>query len=505
MGKIKNWVRGWLGLLEPRDNTTPRPEVQISEATLAESRASGRPPLNPWRLPDTPAFVPKGSGGVTIAMDSAQSTSFSIANLYAWAGQSAFSEGLGFLGYPYLAELTQRPEYRRISSIYAEETTRKGVKFKGDEERIDAIEKRMAELKVWSVLREAVEHDGQFGRGQIYTDVGDDPESARGAAELEKPFVPKAKIKKGGLLGFRTVEPFWSYPGPYNSASPLSADFYKPKSWYVMSNIVHSSRLLTIVGRQMPDMLKPAYAFGGLSLSQMVKPYVDNWIRTRQSVSDLLHSFSTMVLKTDMSAVLSGKASKGFFDRLKIFNQARDNRGIMAVDKDREELENVSTPLSTLDKLLAQSQEQIASVAGIPLVVLLGVTPSGLNASSDGEVRTFYATIKSYQERVLRDVLGAIIAYIQLDLDGTIDPEITFDFVDLWEMDEKDKAAIRKSDADMDVAYVGAGIVSNEEVRARIVEDEDSPYYGVELADKAPPPPVDPMDGPEDDEPDDDA
>ncbi|MGF6605041.1 hypothetical protein P3T23_009802, partial [Paraburkholderia sp. GAS448] len=48
-------------------------------------------------------------------------------------------------------------------------------------------------------------------------------------------------------------------------------------------------------------MLKPAYAFGCLSLSQIAKPYVDNWLRTRQSVSDLLHSFSTMVLKTNLA------------------------------------------------------------------------------------------------------------------------------------------------------------------------------------------------------------
>jgi phage-related protein (TIGR01555 family) len=490
VGKFRDRVRAWLGVgtVTPRDAEPDDKGVNI--LTVAEAAMSGRPPVNPWQLPKVPDFAPDPSG---MAMDSALAASggMSIASLYQWAMSGAFSEGVGFLGYPYLAELTQRPEYRRVSEIYASEATRKRVHFRGDAKRIDLIEKSIERFQIWSVMREAVEHDGFFGRSQIYTDVGDDPGTDAGRAELQKPFVAKAKVKKGGLKGFRTVEPFWSYPGQYESASPLHADFYKPKQWFVMSTIVDDSRLMTIVGREMPDMLKPAYSFGGLSLSQMAKPYIDNWLRTRQSVSDLLHSFSTMILATNMANVLGGKTGSGgnLFRRLDLFNRTRDNRGIMAIDKETEEMSNVVTPLGTLDKLLAQSQEQIASVVGIPLVVLLGVTPAGLNASSDGEVRTFYATVKAYQERVLRVPFQKIVDYIQLDIDETIDPTITWEFVDLWEMDEKDKAAIRKSDADVDVAYVGAGIVSNEEVRDRIVQDEDSPYYGVDLSDEAPEPP----------------
>jgi hypothetical protein len=58
---------------------------------------------------------------------------------------------------------------------------------------------------------------------------------------------------------------------------------------------VHKTRLLKFVGREAPHLLKPAYAFGGLSVTQMSRPYVDNWIRTRQSVADIIHAYSVMV------------------------------------------------------------------------------------------------------------------------------------------------------------------------------------------------------------------
>lgn len=471
---------------------TPEPEkppvpatMRVSEVALAEATTSYGGALNPWQLPKPAPHAPRAAGDTpttAMAFDRAMGSGSTTADIYAWALQGAFSEGIGFLGYPYLAELSQRPEYRRVSEIYAQEVVRKWIKLNGDPARVKLINEQLEKFDVRGKVRRAVELDGFFGRAQIFLDLGDDTNSP----ELATPLVAAAKVEADSIKNIKVIEPFWSYPGQYESANPLHPDFYVPTHWFVMTSHVHASRLLTIVGREMPDMLKPAYSFGGLSLSQMVKPYVDNWLRTRQSVSDLLHSFSTMVLATDMSTVLASGGAQGLLSRLQLFNQTRDNRGVMAINKETEELTNVSTPLGTLDDLQAASQEQIASVAGIPLVILLGVTPSGLNASSDGEIRTFYASIKSYQERVFRNPLQTILDLLQLNIDGKIDREISFDFIDLWEMPETDKAQVRKADAETDVAYVNAGIVDADEVRDRVSKDEDSPYFGMDLSAPAP-------------------
>lgn len=439
--------------------------------------------VTPWQLPKPPPFVPEAA---RMALDDGEACG--TGTIFNWAGDGLFSEGLGFLGYAYLAELSQRPEYRRVSTIWAEEATRKFAKLTGDDDKCAELQKVMDGFDVRGKFREAIEQDGFFGRSQIFIDMGHPPT----ADELSKPLlIRKEKIGKGKVKNLKVIEPFWSYPGPYDSTNPLAPNFYRPKHWQVMGSRVHTSRLLTFVGREMPDMLKPAYSFGGLSLSQMIKPYVDNFLRTRQSVSDLIHSFSTMVLSTNMGTVLQGAGATDLMRRAQLFNQTRDNRGLMLTDKDTEELTNVTTPLSGLDSLQSQSQEQIASAAGIPLVILLGVTPSGLNASSDGEIRSFYATIKGYQERVCQGPYQTIMEIMQLHAWGAIDPDIGFEFIDLWEMSEKEKSEIRKSDADADVAYVSGGIVSADEVRDRIVEDPESPWYGRDLAADAPEAPDD--------------
>lgn len=330
--------------------------------------------------------------------------------------------------------------------------------------------------KVRDLFRTAIEKECFFGRMQLFLDFGDfdrHEELATPLALCKEKISPSRPLKRLTL-----VEPMWSYPGPYEAQNPLAPNFYKPSTWYVSGRTVHASRLLAMVGHHVPNMLKPAYAFGGVALSQMCKPYVDNWLRTRQSTSDIVNAFSVMVLKTDMEQVLNGSIGDDLFTRIDLFNKTRDNRGAFVVDKNSEDFANVSAPISGLHELQAQSQEQMSSVSGIPLVILLGITPSGLNASSEGEIRVFYDAIMAYLEKVVADPLRTVIDVIQLSKWGKIDPDISFEFAPLWEMSDKDKADIRKSNAEADVAYLNGGVVDADEVRGRLNSEAEGLYEG---------------------------
>lgn len=421
--------------------------------------------------------VPEGASPA-MAMDNA------LVSNYAYAAMlSAFTEGLQAFPYTYLSELTQRPEYRRPSEIIAKEMTRKWLTLKatGEEDKTDkikAIEGELKRLDAQAVFRKAAEMDGYFGRSQVYMELG----YSHDEHEESMPLVMnRHKIRRNSLKKLVLIEPIWTYPNQYNSDDPRDPTFYRPQSWFVMGKSIHATRLLTFIGRPVPDILKPAYTFGGLSLTQMLKPYVDNWIRTRQSVSDLIHSFSVLGLKTNLGQTLDAGAMTNLKKRITMFNAQRDNSGVMVMDKD-EEFFNVSVPLGSLDKLQAQAQEHQSSVAGIPLSILLGITPSGLNASSEGEIRIFYQWVEAQQEAMFTTPFTRLLEVIQLSLFGDIDKEITFQWEPLWSLSDKELAEVRKLDADTDVVLIDAGVISPEEARGRVAGEEDSPYNGLDLS-----------------------
>ena len=393
----------------------------------------------------------------------------------------------GFLGYPSLAAMSQSSDYRCVPETTANEMTREWgkVRVQGDgsedlAERVKLIEKRLKDLRVRDLVRRAIEVEGQFGRSQLYIDI----KGQEGKTDL--PLVINANtIGKGCLNGFRLIEPMWSTPSMYNATNPLDDDFYIPSKWFVMGQEVHADRLLTLITRPVPDMFKPAYNFSGISMLQLMEPYVERWQRTVDSVSDLIHSFSLTGIKTNMGNILSGgeDGMSQLLMRSQMFSILRNNQNMMLMDKDTEEFFQFNTPLSTLDVLLQKAQEQMAAPSHTPMVKLLGITPSGLNANSDGEIRVYNDYIASLQEAHIRPIIEVILELVQMDLFGDVDDQIVFEFNPLEQMNDEQLATIDKTRADRDFVYIQAGVLSAEDVRDRIANEDEGDYSGIDADD----------------------
>jgi len=459
---------------------------KIGDMVLARAKAKSQ--LSPVNI-FAPAQHPPGvtpPKGAKLAMDEYPVSTAGWA--YNNIGANIIEEGQGFLGYAVLAQLSQRAEYRSMVEILAMYMTKEWINLKtsGNESKSDkiaTIASELEHLKIKKAFQTVAEQDGYFGRGHLYLDLGETTEEERKKSILDSNGkVSAAKVGRGSFKRVKAIEAVWAYPIRYNSTDPFAADWYKPQAWYVMGKEVHVSRFLTFIGREVSDLLKPAYSFGGLSLTQMALPYVDNWLRTRQSVSDIVHAFSVMVLSTNLSEALQADGEQ-LFRRVDLFNGVRDNKGVLVLDKETEVFQNVSAPLSGLDTLLSQSQEQLCSVAGTPVIILLGLSPHGLNASSEGEIRAFFDRIKSRQESLFRDPLERLIDIIQLSKFGEVDPDITFDFVDLWSLDEKGRVDVEKTKADLAQVLIDAGVIAPEEERSRLAKDPDSFYHGLNIDD----------------------
>ena len=412
--------------------------------------------------------------------------------------QAQFFSTVGFPGFPFLTELTQISEYRDLADRVPAEMTRKWIKLrsksnkKDKSDRIKKIENKLCELHARDIFRQAAVYDNYFGRCQIFIDMGFSEGS-----ELETPLIlSPGKIKKGSLRKLKIIEPITTYPAAYNGSNPLRDDYYKPDQWFIYGQKVHDSRLLWFNSRPLPDLLKPVYNFAGMSLSQLAQPYVDNWLTTRESVGKLLRNFAIISLSTDLDTMSADPEE--FIRRIKLFTEAKDNHDIMLLNNGQgeggEKINQVVTPLSGLDKLQAQAQEHMAAVAKTPLIVLLGISPTGLNPSSEGEMEAFYNFINDTQESIFRQPLEFLIKVIQLSEFGDMDEDITFNFVSLEPMNPKELSEIRKSDADAALIYMQTGAVQPEDIHDKIANDPDSGWDNLGKF-EPPPEPEQPEDG----------
>ena len=384
----------------------------------------------------------------------------------------------GFIGYPILTIMAQSGDYRNVPETNALEMTREWgkVKVKGDGRDVDSdkvqlITEEIERLDVRNLMRKHIENEGIFGMSHLLVKIKDQDD------KTDLPLIYD-NVKKGSLEGFILIEPIHSTPAAFNASNPLAFDFYKVNNWFVQGVNVHQDRLLTLVMRPVPDLLKPAYNFGGTSLIQTMRPYVERFQRDTDSISDLISKFSLTALKTDMQNILSGgdDGASQLLYRAQMLGQFRDNLNMLLMDQEGEELVQLNTPLTGLVDLWAKSQELMAMPSHTPLVKLTGITPSGLNASSDGEIRVYNDWIASLQYAFALPQVMKIIRLIQMSLFGEIDDNIVFEFNSLKQLDDNEQADVNVKKSQAASALIESGVISQEEERTRLSQDESSGY-----------------------------
>ena len=203
----------------------------------------------------------------------------------------------------------------------------------------------------------------------------------------------------------------------------------------------------------------------------------------RAAEARLLTKFSLTVFKTKMEDILYASGGTAQIDaRIRYMIQSMTNDGVLAVDKESEDVVKLETPLSGVTDIVRQSLEILAALNRTPAVKLLGISPSGFNATGESDIRNYYDHVRSQQEKVLRDGIKKALDCIQLYLRGTIDPSVTFDFAPLGEEDRAALATLQKTKADTIAVYMDRDIISQEEARQSLASDPDSGFSDIDPA-----------------------
>lgn len=387
-----------------------------------------------------------------------------------------------FLGYGALTMLSQDGLIRAGVGMISKEMTQKWITLQRQgeatrsDESLSELETALAGFKIRSLFRQAADNCGYFGGCLIYIDTGEQGENL-----LEPLKLDTATIPVGTIRGLRIIEPFNVSPGDYDGLSPLSYGYYKPSTWWVLGRQVHASRFLYFAQNRLPSILLPAYNFFGIPLAQIVLDAVGHFTECREASARLLTKFSQTVLKTNMADVLTGGASDEILRRVQFMVQNRNNDGVEVIDKESEDIINVTTPLSGVTDIVRQSMEMVSAYFNEPCTKMWGISPAGMNATGESDEKNHNAHIASLQEEMFRSPLETLLKILQLNRFGRIDESITFKFNALSDEDETKISAVQKARAETDNILIAAGVLSAEEARSRLAHDPDSGYNDIDV------------------------
>ena len=428
-----------------------------------------------FRLPVTMGAPKEEREALDMAFDAAGGYSTIFESLQQHAYDMGQFPVTSFIGYGALQQIAQNGMIRACVQTVADDITREWIEVKGGDDTPQEDVRRLEDLLESKYHLKELFHSvaatvGYMGGAFIFIDTGAEGEDLSLPLRISS---LSAEMSEGMALRFTPVDPVNVTPGDYNASNPLRPDYMQPKWWWVLGQKVHASRLIPVFDNPPPLLLRPSYNFLGIPQAQILWDYVLHWNECRIYTANLLKKVSLLVFKTDVTGALSTAGGVQAIDtKMQMLGRYRDNDSVAVCDKTDEDIANVQTSIAGCTDIVRQSLEMIAAINRTPAVKLLGISPSGFNATGESDLKNYYDHIRTKQE-ALRPAVEECLKAIEIAEAGTIDPSITFEFKQLG----TDNDSARAMNAQTRINTLGAAldrqVISPEEMRAAVKADPD--------------------------------
>jgi phage-related protein (TIGR01555 family) len=188
------------------------------------------------------------------------------------------------------------------------------------------------------------------------------------------------------------------------------------------------------------------------------------------ATGELIQEASQGVLKIkDLMDMMASDTDDTMRKRLALMDLSRSVARSLLLDADGESYERIEVgALTGVADILDRNVILLSGVSGIPVTVLMGQAPAGLNATGDSDMRNWYDTIAAdrtkHAEPELRRVVRLMLISREGPTGGQEPPGWDIVWPSLWQPTPSEKMDQKGKQADIDAKYIEKGVLTPEEV-----------------------------------------
>ena len=380
-----------------------------------------------------------------------------------------------------LTEIYKNALARRIVTAPIDDSVKNGLKIKGDTD--NKILQYMETINVEGAFVEAGYWDRLYGRSCIFI-MADDGGKADEPINLNK----LDSIKGFVVYDKRCI--IEDQTGFLINDDPNDSNFGKTE-YYTITPLngqqftVHHSRVLMFDGEILPRQERIQNNGAGLScLNGIIKAIRRNDTAHARAL-DIIERISQAVMKLrGMSELLqSEEGTNQVKRRLDLIDMARNLLNTIAIDTDDDfAIHNMS--VAGVREIIQEFQQELSGMTSIPVTILFGRSPAGMNATGSADFENYYNLVRRYQRTKQKPALEKLIKLIQHCKNGpTKGKELEdwqIEFEPLKQMSEKEqadleaaKAGANKTKVDVVQALVQGQLMTPEEARSYLFKETE--------------------------------
>ncbi len=259
--------------------------------------------------------------------------------------------------------------------------------------------------------------------------------------------------------------PKFGKPETYRVFRPISSGIAQVVAANPQDDVIHETRLILFPGARTTIRRRVANFGWDDSVLQRVHPVLMQFGLSWTAATHLLSDASQGVYKVkNLLDMIAGNNKDELMTRMAIVDETRSTARMLLADADTESFERTHTPFGGIPEMLDRVVQRLAAAARIPVTVLMGMSPAGMNATGESDMRQWYDKIRTQQANVAAPRLKRLVTLL-LAARGKTDLSVEIKFRPLWQPTALEEADRRLAIAQTDDIYHTMGALLEEEIR----------------------------------------
>ena len=247
-------------------------------------------------------------------------------------------------------------------------------------------------------------------------------------------------------------DPEFGQPEFYEVTDPSSNNSFK----------IHHSRVIKMIGRQLPYWESVAECYWGASELEHVFTELKKRDDTSANISFLIFLANIRIFKmADLGQLITlgdQDSAQKVYDTMRNLNNLMCNTGTLAVDAE-DDFTMQGYTFTGINDIYESFMLDISGAAEIPIDKLFGRTPNGFS-SGEETLQNYYDMIQEKQETYIREPLEKLLKIIMMSTLGQIPDDFELTFNPIRRPSDEEKADLCQKQAQLLYDGYSAGIIS---------------------------------------------
>lgn len=232
----------------------------------------------------------------------------------------------------------------------------------------------------------------------------------------------------------------------------------------ITQTIVHVDRLIFFGGARTTKQLRRQNNGWDLSVLQRLIENLKGFNLAWDSVDGLFTTLNQAVFKIEgyLDQITTGEIEV-LMQRMLLTDMFRSSNNAVVMDKEEDFLQVGAANLTGMAPLLQERMKRVASAARMPVTILMGISPAGLNATGDADLRGWFNTLEQHRVTLGRAV-EQIMEIVARSEEIPVGDGVSIVWPSFYIMTPVEQAQYEKTIAEKDTILIRDGVVEPSEV-----------------------------------------